>query len=255
MICFDIPLTLHDRLQTLFLSPSIIPQLSDMYSLHVLVIDEIIKLFDKSVWSLRDIVRVTEMNRLGAVQQEPNFPLLHDFARHTIHSSESLDVAIDTIAGILGQHEWFSDAGRSYVDVDPIVSRRTRQHLRFQIQMMQSLRARSKANEARLRNEIDLAFNTIAQYDSKTMVRISEAVKNDSTAMKTIAVLTLTFLPATFVSAVFSMTFFNFSPGNGVHPEAWVVSEKIWIYWVISLPLTIVTILSWFTWQRKFRRR
>lgn len=175
MICFDIPLTLHDRLQTLFLSPSIIPQLSDMYSLHVLVIDEIIKLFDKSVWSLRDIVRVTEMvkqpscltgnrkaidnhsqNRLGAVQQEPNFPLLHDFARHTIHSSESLDVAIDTIAGILGQHEWFSDAGRSYVDVDPIVSRRTRQHLRFQIQMMQSLRARSKANEARLRNEIDL---------------------------------------------------------------------------------------------------
>ena len=44
------------------------------------------------------------------------------------------------------------------------------------------------------------AFNTIAQYDSKIMVRISEAVQNDSAAMKTIAVLTLTFLPATFVS-------------------------------------------------------
>ena len=105
------------------------------------------------------------------------------------------------------------------------------------------------------------------------MVRISEAVHNDSAAMKTIAVLTLTFLPATFVSvwkfslprqvlqqltalqAVFSMTFFDFSPRNEAHPEAWVVSEKIWIYWVISLPLTIVTILSWFTWQRKFRRR
>lgn len=64
MICFDIPLTLRDRLQTLFLSPSIIPQLSDMYSLHVLVIGEIIKLVDKSVWSLRDIVRGTEMVRL-----------------------------------------------------------------------------------------------------------------------------------------------------------------------------------------------
>ena len=49
MICFDIPLTLHNRLQTLFLSPTIIPKLSDMYSLHVLVIDEIIKLFDRSV--------------------------------------------------------------------------------------------------------------------------------------------------------------------------------------------------------------
>ena len=113
----------------------------------------------------------------------------------------------------------------------------------------------------------------IAQYDSKTMVRISGAVQNDSTAMKTIAVLTLTFLPATFVSvwkfslpcqvlqqlttmqAVFSMTFFNFTPGNEAHPEAWVVSEKIWIYWVISLPLTIVTILFWFMWRRKFEGR
>ncbi|KAL9098649.1 MAG: hypothetical protein Q9163_005733 [Psora crenata] len=127
-----------------------------MYSLHMLVIDELIELFGKSVWSLRDFVRGTEMNRLGAVQQEPNFPLLHDFARHTIHSSESLDVAIDTVAGILSQHEWFLDAGRSYIGVDPTVARRTRQHLRFQIQVMRSLRARSKANEARLRNEIDL---------------------------------------------------------------------------------------------------
>ena len=165
---------LRDRLQTLFLSPSIMPKLLDIYSPHVLVIDEIIKLFDRSVWSLRDVIRATEMvklpsyatgtrkvvdnysqNRPGTVQQEPNFPLLHDFARHAIHSSESLDVAIDTMGGILSQHELFSDAGRSYIDVDLIVWRRTRQHLLFQIQMMRSLRARSKANEARLRNEID----------------------------------------------------------------------------------------------------
>ena len=55
-------------------------------------------------------------------------------------------------------------------------------------------------------------------------------------------------------TTTFSMTFFNFSPGNEAHPEAWVVSEKIWIYWAISLPLTIITILSWLTWQRRFSR-
>lgn len=175
IFCFDVPQTLHDRLQTRFLSPSTTPKLSDIYSLHMVVIDEVIKLFDKSVWSLRDIVRVTELvmlpncrtrkrkainnhfqNRLGAAQLGPNFPLLHDFARHTVHSSETLDVAIDTMSGILGQHEWFLDVGRAYIDTDSIFSRCTRQHLRFQIQMMRSLRARSKANEARLRNEIDL---------------------------------------------------------------------------------------------------
>ena len=172
LFCFDIPLILRDRLKTLFHSPSITPKLSDLYSPHVLVIDEIIKLFDTSVWSLRDIVRATEMvkppsyareaansrlqNRLRTVQHGPNFPLLHDFARHTIHSSESLDVAIDTMSGILGQYEWFSDTRRSYINVDSVISRRTQQHLSFQLQAMRSLRARSKANEARLRNEIDL---------------------------------------------------------------------------------------------------
>ena len=175
LFCFDIPTILRDRLETHFLAPSLAPNLSDIYSPHVLVIDEIIKLFDRSVWSLRDIVRATEMvkppsyaagkreaanihfqNRLRTVQHEPNFPLLHDFARHTIHSSESLDVAIDTMSGILSQYEWFSDTGRSYIDVDPFTSRRAKQYLSFQIQAMRSLRARSKANEARLRNEIDL---------------------------------------------------------------------------------------------------
>ena len=175
IFCFDVPQTLYDRLETHFLSPSTTPKLSDVYSLHVVIINEIIKLFDKSVWSLRDIIRVTELvmlpnyptgkrnainnyfqNRLGAAQQGPNFPLLHDHARHTVHSSETLDVAIDTVAGILSQYEWFSDAGRSYIDADSIVSRHTRQHLCFQMQMMRSLRARSKANVARLRNEINL---------------------------------------------------------------------------------------------------
>ena len=64
LLCFDIPLILRRCIQTLFLPPSIIPKLSDIYSPHVLVIDEIIKLFDRSVWSLRDIVRATEMVKL-----------------------------------------------------------------------------------------------------------------------------------------------------------------------------------------------
>ena len=115
----DVLQTLHDRLQTHFLSPSTMPKLSNVHSRHVVIIDDVVKLFDKSIWSLQDIVRVTELvmlpnypigkrkasnnhfqNRLGAAQLKPNFPLLRDFAQHTVHSSETLDVAIDTMAGI-----------------------------------------------------------------------------------------------------------------------------------------------------------
>lgn len=52
------------ELVCVFLSPSTTPKLSDIYSLYTMVVDEIIKLFDHSVWSLRDIVRVTELVKL-----------------------------------------------------------------------------------------------------------------------------------------------------------------------------------------------
>ena len=72
MFCFDIPQTLEDRLQTLFLSPSTTPKLPDIYSLHVIVIDEMVKLFDNSVWSLRDTVRLIELVKLLSCLQRAN---------------------------------------------------------------------------------------------------------------------------------------------------------------------------------------
>lgn len=65
VFCFNLPRILHARLQMIFLSPSS-PKLPDIYSLHAVIVDEIIKLFDKSVWSLRDVIRKIEMVRLDS---------------------------------------------------------------------------------------------------------------------------------------------------------------------------------------------
>lgn len=173
VLCLDVPDAALARLQALFLSPSKTLDLSDIYSPHLVIVDEIIRLFDISVWSLRNIVRTTELvrllrrlkgrkvltisqNRLSAVEQGHNFPLLHDFARHTIHSSETLEVALETMDGILEQHKFVSDAGRQFVRGGFAMSQNTMQHLYFQIRLIRSVRARSHANEARLRNEINL---------------------------------------------------------------------------------------------------
>lgn len=96
-------------------------------------------------------------NRAAVLRQEPNFSLLHDFARHAIHSSETLDVATETVTSMVRQQGWFSDAGQPYVNMDVTALCHTRQYLDYQLQMIRSLRARSKANEERLRNEIALA--------------------------------------------------------------------------------------------------
>lgn len=98
--------------------------------------------------------------------------------------------------------------------------------MHFYDHMMDSLRSRSASNNERLLNETNLAFNTVAQYDSRIGVEIGRAAQTDGSAMKTIAILTITFFPATFISAVFSMSFFNYNPES----SEWTVSEKFWVY-------------------------
>ena len=84
--------------------------------------------------------------------------------------------------------------------------------------------------------------------------------------MKSIALLTMVFLPATFSSvcivtliifgaaltqlqALFSTAFFTFGE-NG-----WKASHWFWIYWVITVPVTIVVVIVWNIWLAYSRLR
>ena len=60
--------------------------------------------------------------------------------------------------------------------------------------------------------------------------------------MKTLAAVTVTFLPGTFVSSLFSMSMFDWQAGGRV------VITKFWIYWAITIPLTLVTMALWYAW-------
>ena len=81
--------------------------------------------------------------------------------------------------------------------------------------MLDGLRCRSQSNRERLQNEIQLAFNSVAQQDSLASVKLTHASHIDSASMKTIALLTLVFLPPTFIYAIFSMPFFNYDADAG----------------------------------------
>lgn len=94
------------------------------------------------------------------------------------------------------------------------------------------------------------AFNAAAQRDSKIQVRIGEDAKREASAMKAIAVVTMTFLPATFVSTLFGMSFFSFEPSSDADASSFVVSRDYWIFWALSVPLTIATLALWLLWSR-----
>lgn len=75
--------------------------------------------------------------------------------------------------------------------------------------------------------------------------KLAHAAKRDSAAMKTISLLGAIFFPGAYLASVFSMTFFNWQSNNGQY-----VSEKFWMYWAITIPVTIVIVAIWFVWER-----
>lgn len=245
---FDPPDPIKEKLPSPMIKIPDHGRFGDPFWIYEGILEEILHLQDQSVWMIRDQVRATEKNRALVTRPNPDYSLLHELARHAIHVSESLDTTVKTVENILNRH---TDYVTGSTDADKSLRRASKQlrnRLLFLEHMLVSLKYRSASNQARLQNEIQLSFNIVAQSDARTSVEIGRAAQKDSAAMKTVAFLTLTFLPATFISAIFSTSFFNFDAEQGI----WAVSDKIWIYWVVSVPVTSITILLWFFWHRVF---
>ncbi|KAF5504995.1 hypothetical protein CGCS363_v004361 [Colletotrichum siamense] len=99
------------------------------------------------------------------------------------------------------------------------------------------------------RSMVSFITAEIAQNDSKLNLQIagdqrqlSNDSKSDSKAMKALSLLGATFLPGTFLASIFSMTFFDFQEGSSLSP-------KIWIYFALTIPLTVLVLLGWFLWE------
>lgn len=107
----------------------------------------------------------------------------------------------------------------------------------------------------------------VAQRDNRISIEIAAAAKRDSSIVTAIAVLTMVFLPATFTTvcfvlycdsqshmlirtkSLFGMNFFNFDNGS----RSLLLSKTFWLFWAISLPLTIFTLSAFSAWV--WRRR
>ncbi|KAH7381533.1 hypothetical protein BKA66DRAFT_464397 [Pyrenochaeta sp. MPI-SDFR-AT-0127] len=252
--CSILCIGVNTSFQTLFreILPRVWPELpsSNPYSLHIPIIETIIAMHDSSVWSLRNIVRDVEKGRTHLTQAPHDLLRQHETMRHAIHSSEILNIAVETL-GVLKECVARLSSGGGQASIEPSESPfRIQVHIECQIRMLRNLFLRSQSNKERLQNEISLSYNMIAQRDSQTMAGLGLAAKVDSGAMRTIAVVTMAFLPPTFLSAIFSMSFFNYTPSQGDESGGWSVSDKFWIYWAFAVPLTCMTLATWF-WRQK----
>ncbi|KAH8649467.1 hypothetical protein BGZ60DRAFT_422391 [Tricladium varicosporioides] len=140
--------------------------------------------------------------------------------------------AFDRLVGLCEDFE-----GSYTVGVIPSISNFSEQR--------EELHATIVRSELQLKH-LRMAASVLQSHEAVLYNRIS---KHDTDSMKTIAVVTLVFLPATFVSAIFSTGIFNFHAGDPPN-EPRVISKYGWIYLLICLLATKMTLLSWVCWYR-----
>ncbi|THC94066.1 hypothetical protein EYZ11_006436 [Aspergillus tanneri] len=165
------------------------------FTWHMEFASVVIRLYDESIWSLRDLVRGIEKARDKENPPPPKFPHLHDIGRHIFHSTETLEVAENTLLNLLAeQNRWRVEFPESHSNLRSVYLP-TQQRLHFLAKEMHGLKTRSRSLTERLHNEINLAFNLVSQ-------RYGRDAQSDSAMMKTVGVVSLVYLPGTFVSVL-----------------------------------------------------
>jgi Mg2+ and Co2+ transporter CorA len=140
------------------------------------------------------------------------------------------------------------------------------EHLSTMLTKFAARRAEAAALQSRASIQIQGLFNIIAQREqelSRQLARdniqltqatlqlgeatrqIAEDSKRDSTSMKAIAAVTMFFLPGTFAASLFAMPIFRWNASSGTD----VVSHRIWVYWAVTIPLTLVTFGCFLLWD------
>lgn len=246
IVLFDVPEKLRPQIPHVFTTNLPKHHLVDPFWMYETILEQLVDVQNQAVWDMRTKVRTIEKSMTKDRELDESYPALHELSRHAIHGSETLDLAVNTSARILSRHKAFMEEMEETSKGKKGGSRSVHERLLVFEHMLESLRSRASSNKERLLNQIQLAYNTVAQYDARLSVQIGKDTRADSRAMKTIAFVTLAFLPATFVSAIFSTTFFNFDPDSG-----WVMSDKFWVYWVVAIPVTIATAGFWLLWQSR----
>jgi len=130
---------------------------------HVSVLPHITTAFDRSVWACRDIIRYMEHHRPSPQSMRPNYPVMHELARHTVHISENLAMSIKVCNSL--EQEMLDCRQSTSMSLPAAQSDWTRAFriIRGQRTLLECAQERSHALTARLQNEINLVGHLVSE--------------------------------------------------------------------------------------------
>jgi len=178
-----------------------------------------------------------------------NLQRLHQLSRTWNMVYEDLGDLEERLDFLTDTSKKLQDAGcKTTSAVESLKFLRDRNHLRRR--WVSSFRERTQLI-------IHFLFSIDSQVNNQTNLEIAgtssiiakEAAK-DNASMITIATMTMLFLPGTFVSAIFSMVFFNYGVDNNGQ-EIFQVSSRLWLYFAVTVPLTVLISGIYQYWRRQ----
>ncbi|KAK3365598.1 hypothetical protein B0T24DRAFT_393263 [Lasiosphaeria ovina] len=92
--------------------------------------------------------------------------------------------------------------------------------------------------DKRIQVQLSIIYNLIARADSQASLKLAKRAKEDSSSMKTVAIMTMAFLPATFFAALFAMPTLQWDTSQ-------VVQDNFWVYLAFTLPSTALVFVIW----------
>ncbi|KAJ6065914.1 hypothetical protein N7444_001567 [Penicillium canescens] len=227
LLCFEASSVLKDRLRR-FSFPTLAA--GNPFSLFVIVLNDLARQMDLTVW---DVCRET----LRLAEDRQSFTGLHNVAKHVIHLQEGSSAVLFTLKKLSARYysllEEASDEDRK--EMGNTASMLTQVEARFE-----TVDLRLRSLEKRMQNVIALSFHLVTQEGNRIM-------QSDSNAMATIAFMTLIFLPITTISTIFGSQFFERAPDGSFI----TVSRDFWVFWVISIPVTVTVIYIWYIMNRR----
>lgn len=119
-----------------------------------------------------------------------------------------------------------------------------RDQLESNRQVIKNTKRRNDYVKESVQAQVQMVYAVLAQKDN-------ELNHQYGADMRVIAVVTLLFLPGTFVATLFSASFWDFSPKN----NGPVVSNWVWIYWLVTVGLTVAVLGVWRIFPRMKKRR
>ncbi|KAF7596890.1 hypothetical protein BBP40_011935 [Aspergillus hancockii] len=102
---------------------------------------------------------------------------------------------------------------------------------------------------------LDLKGQTVANEINTKMVDLTIEGFDDNATVRVVTLVTLIYLPASFVSTLLGMNLFDFEGPNG---EGFRMSDQFWIFVAIAVPLTLLTLGSWYIftqWHLRMRKK